>query len=76
MDEKIIKLVRFLKGRGVYAQFINNIKAFGSKTIDATMKECENINDLLLYAFDWEKSPEGADFWEGIDSEWYNVKKD
>ena len=70
MDEKILKLVRYLKGRGLYAQFVANIKKFGSKTMDATMKECEDIHDLLLYSFDWEKTPEGADYWEHVDLEW------
>ena len=76
MNEDIKKLIRFLKEIGVYKVFIEETKHFKCVTIYDTMKYCDTgISDLLLYAFPFDKTIKGFDFWENINYRWRNYLK-
>ena len=76
MNEDIKKFFRFLKEIGVYKLFVDECKAFKNPNIIATMKYCDTgAGDLLCYAFTWDRSIKGADFWEDVDYRWNQYLK-
>ena len=71
MNEDIKKFLRFLKEIGVYKLFVDECKAFHNPTIIETLSYCDTTpRDLLCYAFAWDRSIKGVDFWEDVDYRW------
>lgn len=72
MKEKFIK---FLHSEKVYDKFIKNLSKFF--TFEEYMK-LESYNDeiyekLIISGFVWEYSKEGYNFWDNINTKWYNL---
>lgn len=71
MEENIKKLIRFLKQHNLFTKYVEEVKRAGISTIDATLSLCEGgPEDLLLYAFYWDKTQDGAEFWAKVDDNW------
>lgn len=75
------RFFRFLKEKGVYAAYrrnfsLNYIKIWHHNLYLKVVVDGENFFDAVnwsLYinhAFDWEKSPQGHDFWGKLSKEW------
>ena len=75
------RFFRFLKEKGVYAAYrrnfsLNYIKIWHHNLYLKVVVDGENFFDAVnwsLYinhAFDWEKSPQGHDFWGKLSEEW------
>lgn len=69
------RLLNFLDGKGAKFLFINNITDVNDwhPTPDELydfLDQWNKWNDAIGSAFKWHKSPEGDDFWRGIDKEW------
>lgn len=75
------RFFRFLKEKGVYAAYRRNfgltyIKTWHHNLYLKVVVDGENFFDAVnwsLYinhAFDWEKSPQGQNFWGKLSKEW------
>ena len=77
MDETIKKFIRFLKLRKIYMKYVNEVKRAGLKKIDSTLSLCDSgPEDFVLYAFYWDRTEDGSDFWANIDVEWNKYLKE
>ena len=81
MCSKKKDFIRFLKEKGVYAAYRRNfsleyLKIWHNDLYKKVVVDGENFFNVVnwsLYinhAFDWEKSPEGHDFWGKLSHEW------
>ena len=65
--------IRFLKERGIYTSFKNNLlcNTFESPEINSYMDSIRSYpNGAISSAFSWSDSIEGYDFWCDINDEW------
>lgn len=71
MNEDIKKLMRFLKERNLFNKYVNEVKRAEIPSLTATLEFNEGgPEDLLLYSFYWDRTEDGAEFWEKVDYEW------
>jgi len=67
------KLQRFLKDRRLYSEFLREFRRVWAKKGKNYLKEyCETTlrNNLISYAFIWNKTKRGHEFWSKINREW------
>ncbi len=67
-------LNKFLKKHRIYRKFNRNILFHSDFTVDWLLTD-EKIDDLILGAFKWNKTLEGFNFWDNIDSLWRKYLK-
>ena len=79
-DDKIKRFIRFLKEKNVFYAFRRNYdKNFACVPIcggTATCREylnCVHHCDFIGYAFNWQSTDEGHDFWNNLDRKWRNI---
>ena len=74
--------IKFLKDKNAYEQYMHNFKIHRIKN-----KELINSNrftpkeffintfygDFFAYAFFWNDTPQGFDYWGRLDNEWWHV---
>ena len=68
-NNEVVKLSDFLQENNCYDKFIKNF--------DKEWDWCDawlSIDDYSIYAFNWNESPEGTEFWSNLDYKWYNIK--
>ena len=54
------QIIEWLKSNGLYEAFAKNIS---SKTVDEVVEEYESVIGIIDFAFIWENTDEGQDFW-------------
>ena len=73
------KLFRFLKEKGVFQLYIDNINEqhpgwdyifWGKMWKNEVLSEENKCIEGIDYAFSWWNTKQGHDFWEKIDDEW------
>ena len=67
------KLIDFLKENNVYEQFIDNFKQsfkyYNYETLEMLI-ETYNPTNYINYAFDWDKTKEGWEYWNIVNIKW------
>lgn len=64
MDRLIDQLIEFLREHNALDSFIYNLKRRKSKT------KVGGSRFIIGYAFDWEMTSEGFDFWRALNDKW------
>lgn len=79
-DDTIKRFIRFLKEKDVFYAFRRNYdKNFACGHTDGGTATCreylngENPYDFIGYAFHWQSTDEGHDFWNNLDMKWRNI---
>jgi len=65
------EFIVFLKKHRVYKKYMSNLRESG-QTVEY-MKAAPAVG-LISWAFVWRKTPEGHEFWEGLDDIWCKDK--
>lgn len=65
------ELKKFLKKEGVYDQFVANVE---NKVTNPLMLD-DYIIYNIMYAFIWDITPEGPDFWKNLDDKYNEATK-
>ncbi len=60
--------VRFLKENNAYLKYMTNAGYLTDEEID--------INDSYFEAFVWDNTPEGYDYWDDLDTDWFDLIMD
>ena len=66
-------LYRFLKEKGVYSVWKNNLKELCKKrgnTVNEKIEKLNNIEDPLFSSFVFSDTPEGGEFWYNLHTEY------
>ena len=76
IDKKFKIFISFLKKRGCYEAFKNYYYLIEEKEptyhYNLSIKQFLHIeiDDVILYSFDWLHTSEGWDYWDKIDDDW------
>lgn len=79
MNEQFKTFLSFLKKKGCYESFKENYYIIEEKFPDyhdnLSIEEYldAEINDVILYSFDWLSTSEGYYYWNKIDDDWRNL---
>ena len=57
--------IEFLKENNAFMNYMRNAGYVSDEEID--------IHDSYLEAFSWEDSPEGFDYWNDLDTDWFDL---
>ena len=73
--QKIIRLTRFLKEKGLYGEFSKNFREqflIRKRWLLAIGRDYWDVveSDLINYAFSWIDTKQGHEFWERVSYEW------
>jgi len=60
--------IKFLKENNAYEAFVENAK--GDRELEP---ELEPKTDFISYAFSWENTPEGSEFWANLNDEYFSM---
>ena len=64
------KFISFLDERGLYQQFIDNLRDVSSTNLFNFFESWNDPNSIVQHAFAWISTPEGFEFWERQDTMW------
>lgn len=74
---KLYKIfISFLKRKGCYEAFkdyyYNKEKEIPNYHDNLSLKQYinEEMDDVIMFSFDWDESLEGYDYWDKIDDDW------
>jgi len=76
MERSIFHVFReFLRDNGCLQQFDRNFYTqSGANRLDETLAAYMVIDEAFLNrCFDWSHTPEGREYWKGIDEKWWNL---
>lgn len=57
--------VKFLKENKAYIKYMRNAGYISDEEID--------IHDSYFEAFHWDSTPEGYDYWNNLDTDWFDL---
>ena len=78
LKKSIRRFTRFLKENNVFYAFRSNYDVYfkfesqPDLTCRQYLDKLKNYN-FIAYAFHWEDSKEGHDFWDKLDTKWRNI---
>lgn len=65
------KFIEFLKTHKAHSGYVRNAKTDHNTTLDNIAKNWKNRpQNWIGCAFDWDKTPEGRDYWGNLDASW------
>ena len=65
-----VKLSEFLKENNCYEKFIKN---FDKKFVYEGWIKIENLDRVISFAFEWDRTKEGFNYWNAIDGKWREI---
>lgn len=76
IDKKYKIFISFLKKKGCYESFkdyyYNKEKEIPNYHDNLSLKQYinEEMEDVIMFSFDWDESLEGYNYWDKIDDDW------
>ena len=76
INKKYKTFISFLKEKGCYESFkdyyYNKEKEIPNYHDNLSLKQYinEEMDDVIMFSFDWDESLEGYDYWDKIDDDW------
>ena len=69
------KFIEFLKSEDAWEKFLEEYEKQNILTIDDFFKAQEQPSEYLFWAFVWNETKDGDDYWEELDSKWIEICK-
>lgn len=72
LPNEAVRVKRYLENNHVLGQFEKNLMAYRKLSVDGFLNLCINPDNAIATAFEWNKTPEGADFWTIVSYNWHD----